>query len=481
MREKLDTENILLGIFLSIFLAITVVMGLLVYSKPSYPPDTTLKVLIPADTQYVDRQQKLNDEYAKIHPDIHVETIRFPWETIWQKLEFLIVANIPPDVAGMQQPNLPKFVYADEVEPLDDWIKNDPTFDASGLFPECMDECSWNDTLWALPESFSTVSLWYNKDLFDEAGVPYPNRDWTQEDLVAAAKKLTRDTNGDGVPDYWGFYSDNNHHNRYPAWVWQQGAEIMSPDLMRATFDDPKTVTAMQWLADLGLKERVMPTGVVMGTFNATNLFISGHLAMTTQTRYFLTNFFFDKNRYKVKSFNWDVSELPHGARRATTFVLDLDIIPKTVAPERKKMAWDYMKFLITGGGQKIIADDNTALPALKALAEQAVVHPDRPPANDRAFLDSISYARYLYWPFPAEEAFMAGRSDFQGVWNGDLTADEVCRKVTLDMNKAVDDFLRENPGARLPVKTRWVAPDRRAPKTEVAGGDKAPQGPGGS
>jgi multiple sugar transport system substrate-binding protein len=472
LAERFETENILFGALITMFLVITVVMGTLLYSEPSYPPGKTLKILIPADTQYVDRQRMLDEEYRKIHPDMQVRMIPFPWETIWQKLEFMMVAGIPPDVSGMQQPNLPKFVEAGEVEPLDDWMRNDPQFDASGILPECMDECSWDDKLWALPESFSTVCLWYNKSLFDEARVPYPNRDWTQEDLVAAAKKLTRDTDGDGVPNDWGFFTDNNHWNRYPAWIWQRGGEFVTSDLSRVTFDDPNVIAGIRWLAGLGLKERIMPTGVVMGTFSATNLFISGHLAMTTQTRYFLTNFFQDKNTYKVRSFEWDVSELPHEQNRATTFVLDLDIIPASLPEERKKMAWDYLRFLITGPGQEIIAEGNTALPVLRTLAEKTVNHPGMAPEHDRAFLDSISYARYLYRPFPAEEAALAARSELQGVWDGDLDAGEVCREASINMNAAVADFLRKHPGAHLPVKTKWTATHGR--QAEAAGSTDA-------
>jgi len=463
MKEHLDTENVLFVIFVAVLLSITGAMGWVVYRIPPKDPAKTIKILIPADTQYVDRQARLTEAYRKLHPDADIEPIRFPWDNIWQKLEYMIVANIPPDISGMQQPNLPKFVSTGEVEPLDKWIESDPSFSMDAIYKEVLDEGNWDNKQWSLPESFSTTCLWYNKNLFDEAGLAYPTADWTQEDLVANAKKLTRDINGDGVPDYWGFFTDNNHWNRYPSFIWQRGGDFNTPDMTRSTFDSPITIEGMRWLANLSLKDRVMPTTTVMGTTNVANLFISGHLAMTIQTRYFLSSFFQGKNVSKVKSFDWDVCELPHEKFRATTLILDLDIIPSTVPPERKRMAWEYMKFLVSGTGQQIIADDNTALPVIKELAEKTVVHPGRQPAHDHAFLDCVSYARYFYHPFPADEAFMDGRSDLQGVWNGDLDVAEVCQKITLSMNKAVDDYLRANPDAHLPVKTKWVPPSQRS------------------
>ena len=480
MNEKLDVENILFGILIVMFLTITVVMGIATYSKPPHPPEKTLKILIPADTAYVDAQKRFDEAYKKIHPDIMIDPIRFTWDNIWQKLEFMIVANIPPDVTDIEQPNLPKFIYAGEVEPLDDWIKNDPTFDVNALLKECMDEGNWDNTQWALPSNFSPVCLWYNMDLFDEAGVPYPNRDWTQDQMIDAARKLTRDLNGDGIPDIWGFYTNNNHWNRYPCWIWQRGGDLMSPDLMRATFDNPITSDAIRWLANLALKDRVMPSTVVLGSFASGNLFISGRLAMTTETRYFLPVFFQEKNVGKVKSFRWDVCELPHDKYRATTFVVGLAMIPKTVPPERKKMAWDYLKFMSSRAGQEVIAGNNTALPAMRSVAEKVVNHPGTPPDHDRAFLDSVTYARYMYWPFPADQAFMEARSDLQGVWGGDLDPIDVCQKVTISINQSVTDFLRQNPGAHLPVKTKWVPFDERQKAAEVAK-QQEPAAPSGS
>ena len=478
MKERFETENVLLGTFVAMLVGITATMGWLTYREPPRDPNKTITILIPADTAYVDSQKKLDAAYKKLRPEIHVQPIKFTWDNIWQKLEFMIVAGIPPDVSGIEQPNLPKFTSAGEVEPLDDWIKNDPSFDPGKIIKECMDEGNWDGVQWAIPTNFSPVCLWYNKTLFDQAGVPYPTRDWTQEDVLAAAQKLTKDLNGDGIPDIWGFFTNNNHWNRYPCWIWQRGGAFTDPEITRATLDDPITVGGIRWLTDLALKYRVMPSTLVMGTFNSSNLFISGRLAMNTETRYFMPAFFQEKNRDKVKSFAWDVCELPRDKYRATTFVVGMYIIPKTVPEARKRMAWDYIKFLVSDAGQEVVRDNNTALPAVRSWAEKTVTHPGVPPSNDRAFLDSVAYARYMYWPFPAEQAFMEARSDLQGVWNGDLDALEVCQKATLDINKMVADYLRENPGKHLPVKTRWVPFSERAVSQALPPAPESPAAP---
>ena len=470
MQERLETENVLFGIVITVFVGITLAMGWITYSQKPHPPEKTLKVLGPSDPSYVKLQNGFTAAYKKIHPEMEIQYISFPWNNIWRKLQFLIVANIPPDVSSIWQANLPQFVYMNSVEPLDEWMRNDDSFDVSSLYQVCVDEGNWDNVQYALPYEFSPVCLWYNKTLFDRHGVAYPSRDWTQDDLVAAAKRLTKDINGDGIPDQYGFYNDNNHWNRYSAFIWMRGGEFYSADWKRCTFDDPKVIASFQWLADLSLKEWVMPKWGYLGTITSTNLMLGGRLGMITDTRYAMTQFYLEKNRDKIKDFTFDVCELPHDVKRASCLVVSQIMMPRTVPAERKQMAWDYMKFVLSKEGQEVIAKENTALSTRIETAEEMVVHPGKMPEHDRAFLDSIAYGRYCYWPFPAEEQFLAARSDLQAVWNGQVSAEEVCRKAAVNMTKAMDDFYRLHPAAKVPIKTKFVPFDKRTVEKDAGG-----------
>lgn len=475
MKGKLETENVVFGTLVLTFIVITAVMGTILYGKAPHPPEKTLKVLIPATEADIKAQKAFTEAYTKLHPDIRIQDIRFPWRNIWQKLEFMIVAEIPPDVSGIEQPMLPKFVYLDAVEPLDKWIENDTGFDSSLLFPECMNEGNWNNIQYAIPKAFSTVCLFYNKDLFDEAGVEYPTRDWTRADLMAAAKKLTRDRDGDGRVDQWGFYTNNNHWHRYSAWVWMTGGDFFTPDMSRSTFDDPKVIDGFNWLAGMALgKNRVMPGSIDLTGTSTANMFLQGDLAILTDTRYFLRNFGLESFKDKIQKFEWDVCELPHEKRRATVFVCDIHIMPRTVAEDRKPMAWDYMKFLVSEEGQRIVSELNGPLPARMELAEKIVDHPGTPPANDRAFLNAIKYARYPYRPWPAEEEWIEARGYLQGVWIGDLTTEFVCKRSAERINRQIRVFFERHPEDRLPLDTKWVPFDRRGERDTAAPAPRA-------
>lgn len=469
MDRKFETENVLFFTLIAVFLVITGVMGTILYGKKPHPPEKTLKVLIPATADNKKAQDAFTAEYKKLHPDMEIEPIMFPWRNIWQKLEFMIVANIPPDVSGIEQPQLPNFIHLGAVEPLDEWIRNDPGYDPSLYFPECMNEANWDNKQYGLPISWSTVCMWYNKKLFDEAGVPYPKRDWTRQDCVDIARKLTKDRDGNGYLDQWGMYTNNNHWHRYSAWIWMTGGGFFTKDLRRSTFGDPKVVDGFQWLADLALKYKVMPSTTDLAGMGSTNLFLAGDLAMLAETRYFLSNFGLERYQDKIKKFGWDVVELPRDQTRATVFVCGSEIIPKTVTPERKKMAWDYLKFKASETGQRIVADLNGPLPAMMTTAREKIHHPGEPPDNDIAFINSIEYARYPYRPFPAEEEWVEARSYLQGVWAGNLSVEEVCKRSEMQINAAMDRFFRLNPDAHLPEKTEWVPFDQRGHETQTA------------
>jgi len=463
MERKFETENVLFFILIALFVIITGVMGVILYGKKPHPPEKTLRILIAADPAAIKEQEVYSVEYRKIHPEMAIETIQFPWRNIWQKLEYMIVAGIPPDVSGIEQPNLPKFVHLGAVEPLDEWIRNDPEFDPSVFFPQCLDEANWNGIQYGIPDNWSTVCLFYNKDLFDKYGVDYPTREWTREDLVAAARKLTHDFDGDGLVDQWGFFTNNNHWHRYSAWIWMTGGEFFTPDLRRSLFDDPRVIDGFQWLADLAHKHHVMPSSEDLRGTNTNNMFLSGQLAMIAETRYFVRNFKLERYQDKIETFDWDVSELPHDAERATVLVTGQNIIPSSLAEERKKMAWEYLKFLTSKTGQRVLAQSNGPIPARRDIAEEMMALAEtRRPHNDRAFIRSIEYAKYPYRPFPAEPEWMESRSYLQGVWAGQRDVAEICKRNALDINRAMERWERIHPDVKLPVNTKWVPFEER-------------------
>ena len=89
---------------------------------------------------------------------------------------------------------------------------------------------------YAVPKDYDTIALWYNKTLFDEAGISYPDDTWTWADLKDAAKKLTKD---DG--SQYGFCAGLHNQEGYYNFVYQNGGEIITDD-KKSGYDEDKTI-----------------------------------------------------------------------------------------------------------------------------------------------------------------------------------------------------------------------------------------------
>ena len=103
---------------------------------------------------------------------------------------------------------------------------------------------TYDDKYYAVPKDVDTIALWYNKTMFDEAGLAYPTADWTWDDVSEAAKKLTKD---DGSQYGLAVRNDNNQAGYYNL-VYDNGGYIINEDKTKSGWDDPKTMEAMKTL-----------------------------------------------------------------------------------------------------------------------------------------------------------------------------------------------------------------------------------------
>ena len=136
---------------------------------------------------------------------------------------------------------------------------------ALGIRPEAMWPCLeplyvFGDRMYGLPPNTHAPAIWFNKDHFDEAGLPYPTGDWTWEEFIEVARQLTR-VNERGRPERFGFIGPWDPMLYYPLFR-QWGAALYNEDGTRCTLDSPEAIAAIQFGQDLIYKHRIMPTPV---------------------------------------------------------------------------------------------------------------------------------------------------------------------------------------------------------------------------
>jgi multiple sugar transport system substrate-binding protein len=175
-----------------------------------------------------------------------------------------------------------KWVDKSLARPLDDLIAADETW-VNEMAQSIYDMGNINGQQYYLTRDYNPLCLWYNKSVFDKNGVAYPTDDWTWDDLVAAAEKLTI-KNADGTYESFGFNAQSWTY-AVLTYLQSQGIEILSPDgtTVDGYINSPEVAAAMEKYVAMSVGEvRISPSAADLDTFgNATAMFVNGNLAMT--------------------------------------------------------------------------------------------------------------------------------------------------------------------------------------------------------
>lgn len=161
---------------------------------------TPLLICVGGNPSEVASTKELITLFEKQNSDIKVNFQSESWGAYWDKLQTLLAAGDAPDVFLLGASYVVDFYDVGAIKDLTPFIKKD-NFDLSDFFDPPKRVFSFNGDLYGLPRDINTIDLYYNKNLFDEAGVFHPNKNWTWQDIVEKGKKLTRDLDGDGNPD----------------------------------------------------------------------------------------------------------------------------------------------------------------------------------------------------------------------------------------------------------------------------------------
>jgi len=207
---------------------------------PSLDEATTISVVLFADLEL---RKKLIDSFQRSHPDIHVQEQLPPLPPGLGGLKALAKRS---DCFSWRAPPTPaERSYILNLQPL---LDADPEFPLDDFYPQALAVSRWEGDLWALPYAMNLLVLSYNKDLFDAAGVAYPQPSWTWDDFLEKAVVLTK---GEGATKQFGFTVIQIDQIR--QFVQQQGGPLLDVTVNppRPRFDDPAVVEATRRLADL--------------------------------------------------------------------------------------------------------------------------------------------------------------------------------------------------------------------------------------
>jgi multiple sugar transport system substrate-binding protein len=308
-----------------------------------------------------------------------VELIHIPDQGDYrQRLSADLAAGTPANVVLINYRRYAGFAQKGVLEPLQSYLDQSTLLKAGDFYAEALQPYIWRKEVLCIPQNISSLVVYYNKNLFDAAGVSYPQPDWTWDDFLSAAQALTKPAD-----DQYGVGIEPSLI-RVAPFIWQNGGELVaSPIASRLLVDSPEAHAAIQWFVDLQVKHHVTPGAVAAESEELESRFANGRLGMYLDSRRVTPTF------RTITAFDWDVASLPTGKFPAT--LLHADAYCLTSATQDKDAAWKFIEFANSAEGQSIIAGTGRTVPSLKSVAESAAfLDPNAKPKNSRVFLDVI-------------------------------------------------------------------------------------------
>ena len=305
------------------------------------------------------------------HPNITIDVQTAAYADYFTKLQTAVAGGTAPDTFEINYENF--VTYASAGSLLD--ISTQAQATASTYYPKAYQVFQSDGKQYGLPESFSDVLLFYNKDLFDKAGQSYPTPDWKWADELVAAKKLTKA----GV---WGDFQPVQFFEFYKVLA-QNGGQFFNADKTAATFNDAKGLEAANWLIDKANRDKVMPTTAQMGGQDDTALFKAGKLAMWH-------NGIWQFSGMKDAPFKWDVSVEPGNPTKAHHFFANAVVASAKTAHHQE--AFEWLSFLTASADAvKIRLAASWELPAVADQSQFSSYLSQTPPANRKAVFDALA------------------------------------------------------------------------------------------
>jgi multiple sugar transport system substrate-binding protein len=333
-----------------------------------------------AGADQIDALEHLIDVFEEENPGITVNYTTADFGSYFTKLQTDFAAGNAPDVFELNYENFVTFASRGTLLPLDDHLASSDNISEGTFYPAALQAFSRDGVQYGLPITFSTVLLFYNQDMFDAAGVSYPDESWTWNDVISAAQQLT-----DADNRVWGIHQPVQFWEFYKSAAQAGGGLSVSPSVQ---IDSPENREALRYLVDKVRVHGVMPTAAEMSGAGDTDLFANQQLAMIV-TGIWMFDFFIEN-----ADFNWDVAVEPGGERKATHFFSNAAVVSNTT--DNADAAYKWVEFL--AANPETVATRIEESWELSALSleegEAAEAYLARAvPANREAVFESLRYA----------------------------------------------------------------------------------------
>jgi multiple sugar transport system substrate-binding protein len=204
--------------------------------------------------------EELVRQFNERNPDVQVQMEIMPWDTLFQKLLPALQTGQGPDITGYATEHIARYASAGLIQPVDD-LYGPNGLDTATLVGPLLENMQFGGKYYAAPMNFATLLLYYNKDLFRDAGLDPERPPTNWDELTSYAEKLTRDTSGDGAPDQYGFViAARQTVPMWPILFWGNGGDYVQDG--KSVFNSPQNLETLKRFAALIRDNKASPVGL---------------------------------------------------------------------------------------------------------------------------------------------------------------------------------------------------------------------------
>lgn len=321
--------------------------------------------------------RSLIEEFRKDNPGIRVELVEIAEkDDHLAKLATSFAGGTPPDIFLVNYREYAQFVARGAIEPIGELL-TERGLDFADYYEAPIEAFTYDGALQCMPQNVSSLAVYYNKQLFKQAGIDPPHDGWTWEEFRRAAIALTKgDVDGLGI---------DPEIIRVAPFVWSNGGELTDdPDQpTRFTLDDPAAREALEFIVSLVREDRAVPTEAEVAGQDSETRFINGKVGMFLSSRRDTPVF------REVTTLRWDVLPLPISQQPAG--ILHSDAYCISAGSDSTQTAADFVASAVSPDGQTLAALSGRTVPSLKEVATSgAFLDPSQPPAHSEVFLDAV-------------------------------------------------------------------------------------------
>ncbi|MBA3948298.1 MAG: sugar ABC transporter substrate-binding protein [Herpetosiphonaceae bacterium] len=361
-----------------------------------------------------DAEKKIYGEaearFKKRYPNVTITDNFTPvdtWSGYADKITTQIAGGQVPDIINVAIEGTRLLVKRGLLASIDELVSQDGKDLIADVAKPLIDAFTVDGKLWQVPHSWNNMVIYYNTKMFQAAKIDPPKADWTWDQFLEIAKKLTTGSGGNQV---FGFAIPNFNFGLQP-WFLTNGTTALTPDWTQSNLNDPKAIEAMTFVHDLVHVHKVSPA--VEGT-DAVNLLATGKVAMAGFGHWPIQNFI------ASKFLDFDVQYWPRKTTATSVYGVGGFAIGKD--SKNKALAWELIKELSGTQTSQGIADAGAAIPARRSIANTPGFL--KFPSNSKIYYESLNDSK----PVPAPANFNEVESIFMRHW-GEMMSGSVAPK----------------------------------------------------